>query len=435
MDTSRQRWLVLIAALGLTALLLGVFVGGWVVSYRSRNQWNDPEFLRQQLERVSPDEGEKEGGPPSALVRVSTAIRRKIEPKRSIVGRLAEVRKVTVASEVTGKITEMPVEVGTPVIGDETLLAQVDDIWPRLAIQQNRARVNSTQAQLDYELLELERHKQLADDAAISQSELESKQAKVTELQAILAETQAAVEVQSERIARSKIVAPFDGTVVAKHVEMGGHVSEGTPIVDIVSRGEVDAMLMVPESVVNLIRVTQDLQVRIDALDQQVHGKVVSVTPFGPTASRTFPVRVRIDDQHGRLKVGMSVTALVPTGPETEALVVPKDAVLVRPDGATVWVALLPAEESGAEVLPVPVTVSARLPDEYAIEPETDGGRKLLTAGTSVVIEGAERLTPRQHVRVVELNGESAEVADMHTSANDPHQPAAKSNEMPKNSG
>jgi RND family efflux transporter MFP subunit len=432
MNASRQSRLVLIAALSLTALLLGVLIGWWTVSYSSRERLNDPEFLRQQLQRVSPDDGDNENGPPPALVRVSVAKRKMIQPQRSIVGRLTEVRKVTVASEVTGKIIEMPVEVGTLVIGDKTLLAHVDDIWPRLARQQNRARVDSTKARLDYELLELERHEQLADENAISQSELESKQAKVTELQASLAETEAAVEEQSERIARSTIIAPFDGTVVAKHVELGGHVSEGTPIVDIVSRGEVDAMLMVPESVVNLICVDQDLQIRIDALGEEVPGTVVSVTPYGPTASRTFPVRVRLDDQDGRLKVGMSVTALVATGPETEALVVSKDAVLVRPDGSTVWVAVPNGEGSGAEVQPVPVTVSARMPDEYAVAPETDRGQKLLAAGTSVVIEGAERLMPGQQVRVVNLDGEPVEVAKKHTPVNDVQRPTVKSNKMPK---
>jgi RND family efflux transporter MFP subunit len=385
---------------------------------------------------------------------VSVAKRKTIQPQRSIVGRLTEVRKVTVASEVTGKIIEMPVEVGTPVV-EKTLLAQVDDIWPDLARRQNRARVDSTKAQLDYELLELERHQQLASENAISQSELESKQAKVTELRGTLAETEAAVEEQTERIARSRIVAPFDGTVVAKHVELGGHVSQGTPIVDIVSRGEVDALLMVPESVINLIRVDQQLQIRIDALAEQVSGTVVSVTPYGPTASRTFPVRVRLDDQDGRLKVGMSVTALIPTGPRREALVVSRDAVLVRPDGSTVWVAVPNDKQlmrtsldgqndhptarfperlatSTAEVLPVPVVISVRMPEEYAVEPETEAGRKMLKAGTSVVIEGAERLMPNQQVRVVKLNGESEEVADTHTPVHDVPPPTASSTEIPK---
>lgn len=410
MDRSRQSRLVLIFALSLTALLIGVAAGAWAVSYVSHQRLQDPEFLQQQLKLVSPDDGDSSGGLPPALVRVSVAARKTIQPRRSIVGRLTEVRKVTVASEVKGKVVKMPVEVGSPVVGDETLLAQIDDTWCRLAIQQNRARVDSTQAQLDFELQELNRLNQLAGRNAITASELESKRAKVTELRANLVEFKAAVEEQNERIARSQILAPFDGTVVAKLVELGGHVAEGTPIVEVVSRGQVDALLMVPESVVNRMQVDEELSVRIDALDETATGKVVSVTPYGPTASRTFPVRVRLDDENGRLKVGMSVTALIPTGPETEALVVSKDAVLVRPDGSTVWVARLQDEGAGAEVLPVPVAVRVRLPDEYSVEPETDAGRRLLTAGATVVIEGAERLTPNQKVRVVRLNGDTDEV-------------------------
>ena len=125
-------------------------------------------------------------------------------------------------------------------------------------------------------------------------------------------------------------------SVVAKHVELGGHVTVGTPIVEIVASGTLDAQLMVPESVVNLLQVGQELSIEIDPLREEVTGKVTSVTPYGPMASRTFPVRIRLDDQGGKLKVGMSVTASIPMGSEHEALVVSRDAVLIRPDGATV---------------------------------------------------------------------------------------------------
>jgi hypothetical protein len=186
--------------------------------------------------------------------------------------------------------------------------------------------------------------------------------------------------------------------VVVKHAELGGHVVPGTPIVDVVSRGRVDALLMVPESVINRIEIGGALPVRIDPLDEEVAGTVVSVTPYGPSASRTFPVHIRVDDQGGKLKVGMSVTVIVPTGPEREALVVPKDAVLVRPDGATLWVAVRDEDRGSEVVYPLPVTLTVRLEDEYAVEPETDQGRKLLGDGATVVIEGAERLVRGQSV-------------------------------------
>jgi hypothetical protein len=43
---------------------------------------------------------------------------------------------------------------------------------------------------------------------------------------------------------------------------------------------------------------------------------------------------------------------------------------------------------------------------EYAVVPETARGRELLTDGTQVVIEGAERLMPGQDVAIVTFNGE-----------------------------
>jgi len=95
---------------------------------------------------------------------------------------------------------------------------------------------------------------------------------------------------------------------------------------------------------------------------------------------------------------------MVPTESEREALVVAKDAVLVRPDGSTVWVARRGKRGETAEVKPVPVDITARMRDEYAVEAQTAAGAGLLTPGAEVVIEGAERLMPNQTVRIVTLN-------------------------------
>ena len=78
----------------------------------------------------------------------------------------------------------------------------------------------------------------------------------------------------------------------------------------------------------------------------------------------------------------------------------------------SVWVALPAGEPKVAEAQPVPVTVSARMPEEYAVEPETSQGRELLVAGVQVVVEGAERLLPGQRVRIDPLDGSPPEVAE-----------------------
>ncbi len=402
MTESRQRWFVLIASFGLTGLLVGGFAGGVAVWRNTQSHLQDAEFLHRQLDVVEKagDDRKAEKAPPP--VRVDVARIQPIQPQTSIVGRLIEVRKVTVASETPGKILAMPVEIGTPVTAGKTVLARVDSVWSRLAAERYAAQVAMAQAQLKYQESELQRGLELSKNNAITKSALGSLEAAVAEWTARRQEATAALQEEQERVDRAIVLAPFDGTVVLKHAELGAYVAPGDPLMDIVSRGEVDVRLMVPESVVNRICVDQEMAIHVDPLAEEVRGRVVSVTPYGPTASRTFPVRVRLDDQGGRLKVGMSVTALIATGPERRGLVVHKDAVLIRPDGATVWVADSPDARRVATAHPVPVTISVRAEREYAIELSTEADKRLLHDGTLVVIEGAERLRPELEVRLPE---------------------------------
>jgi len=96
----------------------------------------------------------------------------------------------------------------------------------------------------------------------------------VADLEAGLREARTAIREETERIARSTILAPFDGTVIAKHAELEGHVSPGTPIVEIVSRGQVDARFMVPESAINMVRARGVLlEIRRDMAGRPNRGK------------------------------------------------------------------------------------------------------------------------------------------------------------------
>ena len=83
------------------------------------------------------------GGAAAGKRSVAAAQRKRFAPQREIIGRLVEVHKVTVASEVTGKIIAMPVEEGTQVVANETVLAKIDDVWSRLAKQRIQAQMES----------------------------------------------------------------------------------------------------------------------------------------------------------------------------------------------------------------------------------------------------------------------------------------------------
>ncbi|MDY0170422.1 MAG: efflux RND transporter periplasmic adaptor subunit [Thermoguttaceae bacterium] len=400
MKATTQKRLITLIALLLTTLLAGTAAGWFGVRQYYSIRLSDAAFLQQQLKDLTGDNnpGNTEEQP-AALVRIGTAERRMVHPTRKLVGRLIEVRKVTLQSEVTGKIIAMPIDEGTAVEAGETVIAQIDDVWARLAKERIAAEMASIRAKLTFEETELKKYQQLFEKKVATESELEQRQAAVDQFTADLAEAHARLNEAEERMARLVIRAPFDGTIVAKQAELGQLVVPGTPIVDIISRGRIDARLMVPESCVERVRVGDPLPIHVDPLGEEFAGEVALLVPYGPTASRTFPARVSLDDQQGRLKAGMSVSTHVATSDQVEGLVVPRDAVLVRPDMATVWVAR-PAPESEAMIVePVPVTITARMRHEYAVASETVEGEALLAEGSLVIVEGAEQLIPGMAVR------------------------------------
>jgi membrane fusion protein, multidrug efflux system len=346
-------------------------------------------------------------GPPPALVRVAEVQQQKVQSKLDVVGRLQEVRRAVVAAEQEGRIVAVPVEEGSAVDGNKTVIAKIDDTWMKLATENARARlavadatVKEAQARYEQMTRQYTQLKELGTTGAAKPKEVEDARNIAEASAAMLDAAKAAIAVAQAEVARAKeyenriaITAPFDGVVVKKMTEVGQWVTPGTAVAEIISRGQIDAVVDVPERLVNNVTVGDEVEVRIEPLHATVTGKAAAINPMGATAARTFPVKIRMDDQGGKLKPGMSVLASVPTGQEVEALTVPRDAVHRTMQGTVVWT------NANGTAAPVPVRVLFGQGDRYAIE-SAPGGPPL-QAGARVVIEGAERLFPGRPLIVV----------------------------------
>jgi len=398
-STQRDRTLINLIAIALTMIIFGAAIGYFVSL-----QLNPPAAAEEDSEEKKDDKKDNEEPKEKAAVRIAKIERRALEPKRQIIGRLIPVRRVTVSSEVTGQLLRVAVEEGDQVVAKETILAQVDTVWSDLTITQLEAQAEAIRAELEFSINESKRMESADTDIQLySASQRENQAMTTAQLQANLRHNSQLQAEQRERIKRSEIVAPFTGTVIDKLAETGQSVSQGTPLCEIVSSGSIYALIHVPEDIVELLAVDDKLQVTIDSLGETFVGEVASITPSGMTASRTFPVRIRLDDQGGRLKSGLSVTVEIPVSGPIDGLAIPRDAALIRPDGTTVWV-VTKADGGWLVARPAPVTITAKTPERFAIEAETASAAALLVDGAQVVIEGAERLRPEQPVRIVTLD-------------------------------
>ena len=397
-----------VISLSLTMLV----VGGWLGYSIGPNKAIVDTVAASLDGGKKPDGAPKPKAQPAALVRVDHITQSKVNPTKPLVGSLVEVKRSTISAEVPGKIVAMPVEEGSKVTGGKTVLAKIDDTWCNISVSRIKAEIEAIQADLDFQNAEMKRLSDLLPLDAVSKSEFDSTRAVIKRLKANLEEAVLRLKEENEKKNRLTIIAPFDGSVITKHAEIGERLNIGTQIVDIVSSGRIDARIMVPESMLHLLSVGQSITLTVLSLNEDYKGKVISINSYGDKASRTFPVKIALEDQQGRLKSGMSVKAYMPVAAESAELSVPKDAVLIEPDGSTVWVV---KRADGALVSePVPVNLKWRLRNIYCIEPVTDEGKKLLKPDATVVIEGAERLSPGIKVRIDQKDITIKPVTGMH---------------------
>ncbi len=358
------------------------------------------------------------GGPPPALVRVDRAARQTLANRWSVTGRLQEVRRTIVDAEVSGRIEQVPVEIGQHVEGPDenggggTILAQIDPIWSQLRLKAakaalERARAEQAEQQAQFQRAQRNYHflQQLERTNSARVKEVQDALDQMTADEARRDSAARVVEAMlvqldqmNEENARLLVRAPFSGFVVRKLLEAGQWVQAGTPVADIVSSGDIDALIDVPEHLINLLSMGQTLPVKIDVMaDQSFNANVAAIVPKGSDRAGTFPVKLRLANPDGVLKAGMSVTVLVPTSATEPVLTVPRDAVLRTPNGTIVWL----ADNRIAQQVAVAILFGAA--DRYAVRPLPGPTAAALIDGAVVVVEGGERIFfPGQPLNVMQ---------------------------------
>ncbi len=332
-------------------------------------------------------------GPPPAAVRLGAAMQEDLLTRWDAVGQLREIRRAVVAAEVAGRVVEMPVDTGDAVVGGETELATIDAVWARLALAQAEADVHGAEALLDQAQRDLRFLEELQQSGSAKPREVDDARAVVKREQARLDAALAARDRARNEVERTVVLAPFDGVVVRKMTEVGQWLDPGAPVAEVVTTGAIDAVVDVPEDLVNHVQPGQEIEVVIEATALRTTGRLISVTPLGADAARTYPVKLRLDDRDGLLKPGMTVVAQIPTSERTPTLTVPRDAVIQSGNGQVVWMAV--GEPDRRMAMPHPVRVLFGHGDRYAVRPLPTAGPPLMP-DMPVVIEGAERLFPTQ---------------------------------------
>ena len=238
-------------------------------------------------------------------------------------------RRATVAAKITGRVVEVLAEEGMEVAAAQ-LLARLDDADAKVQLataEADRDVAAAAAAELDVNLAEAERElyrvRQLSDQGASTEQELDRAQFAVQALRARVARArqqvaaaEAQVAVARQNVDNCTVRAPFAGVVVSKDAQPGEMVSPisagsgftRTGIATIVDMASLEIEVDVNESYLARVSVGQPVRATLDAWpDWQIPGRVRTVIPTADRQKATVKVRVTFEALDPRILPDMGV--------------------------------------------------------------------------------------------------------------------------------
>jgi RND family efflux transporter MFP subunit len=334
--------------------------------------------------------------------------------------------EVDVMAKVSGYVKNIAVDVGDHVLQGQTLATleipemQDDRARAQATIDQAQADVNTInddirRAESAHEMAHLSSERlagvikerpglvaqQEIDDARsrdlIAEAQVAAEKSRLIASQQKVSVTQAELARVKTMLAYAEVTAPFAGVVTKRYADTGSMIQAGTasqtqamPLVRLSRNSLLRLILPVPESIVSLVHVGQQLTVRVPTLNQTFTGKVARFSDRVQTSTRTMDTEIDVPNPTFKLVPGMYAEATVATATRNHALTIPIAAVDLAGGNETAGKVMTVNGEGIIE--PHDVRLGLQSEDRFEILSGIEEGAVVITANRG-------NLRPGQQVR------------------------------------
>jgi len=322
----------------------------------------------------------------AAPVEVDQARLIAMAPTMQVAGTVLSRDDAQLSAEVEGRLLEIA-EVGER-FAEGDVLARIEDTTLDLRRRELAAEITSVEARLKFLDAELARYQQLAESNLASRTQIDQTRSDRDVAQSDLEIARSRLAQVTDQIERTRIRAPFDGVVARRLVQAGERVSVGTQVMRVYNPNNLEVVARAPLDYYRFLQPGDELGVRVG--EQVIGAPLRTLVSQGSEAVHVFELRLDLDQP---LPVGQTVRVTIPTADVREVLAVPRDALVLRSDGASVYVV---DDKNTARQIQVAVGIGSDnlIEVKGAIQP-----------GDRVVTRGNERLRPGQEVQVIEPSG------------------------------
>jgi RND family efflux transporter MFP subunit len=312
-----------------------------------------------------PAERGKALGPRS--VRLVAAALERLPRTVTVTGTLAADQEVVAGFKVAGRVSEIAVDLGSPVRKGQ-ILARLDPTDFRLRVEQAEAAlrqvraglglprdgsgervdpektalVREARAVLEEARLNWDRVAPLWEKNYIARSEVDASrsrllvaesryQAALEEIgnrQELLSERSSSLALARQQLADGVLSAPIDGAVRERRASVGEYLAAGAPVFGLVRTHPLRLRVAVPERDASSVQVGQAVRVRTEG-DPAVHdGRVARLSPSIQEQNRTLIVEAEVANREGRLRPGSFARAEIVVEADRTAVMIPTSTIV-----------------------------------------------------------------------------------------------------------
>jgi RND family efflux transporter MFP subunit len=292
--------------------------------------------------------------------------------------------------EIGGQLKAVTLTVGQKVqLGD--VLAEIDPRSLQSQVDQASAGVQQTQAQLDNAEGDFQRKEELLKRGVATQAVFDQSRATLLSSRAQHDQARRQLELANHNLDRSKLLAPFAGTIARVEVKSFAQVAAGQPIATLYSDDSFEMSFLAPSATFQSLKVGQKVDVKIaDKPELSLKGEVKELGSKAEQVS-AFPVVVRLDNSAPGLNAGMSVEVTVeePLIAGGSGFLVPL-SVLVPEGGKVLQTtgSVFSYDEKSSSVRKRTVTVGGVRDNRLVVTEGIAAGDILASAGVSYLSDG-----------------------------------------------
>jgi RND family efflux transporter MFP subunit len=326
---------------------------------------------------------------PIRPVRVTTVESQEGGETVSLTGQVEARQEVNLSFRTGGRMIERSVNVGDRVRAGQ-VVARLESETPRNALRSARAELTAARARLVEAQNNFERHRSLLDRGFITRAMFDQAEQAYRTARAQVDSVQAQVNIAETQLGYANLISDSSGTVTARRAEPGEVVGPGQPIVQLAREGGRDAVFDVPARVIQTAPANAEIVVALSS-DPKVRttGRVREVAPQADPVTRTFKVRIGLNNPPAAMRLGSTVTGSVQLG-AGQGIDIPASALTAANQRPAVWV-LDPADNS----------VSLRNIEVLRYDLARVAVAEGLQPGDIVVTAGVQTLRPGQQVRLL----------------------------------